>query len=203
MITNERLIEHLILRGVLKTPRIIEAFESMDRIYFVPDELEFEAYVDAPLPIGNGQTISQPYTVAFMLELLDAKEGDFVLDIGSGSGWTTALLSKIVGDTGEVTGIERVEELVRFGQNNLEKLKLKNCTIEKATETIGKPVEKFDKILVSASAQDFPEELIGQLNIGGRIVIPIFDAIYCFEKISEYELDKQVYPGFVFVPLIY
>ncbi|MCD6283661.1 protein-L-isoaspartate O-methyltransferase, partial [bacterium] len=93
----ETLIQQLISEGYLKTPEIIKAFREIDRKDFVPSYLKKEAYINAPLPIGFGQTISQPLTVAFMLELLQPKRGDKILDIGSGSGWTTALLAYIVG----------------------------------------------------------------------------------------------------------
>ncbi len=132
MRSNKELVEHLIKRGVLKTPKIIEAFKKIDRKDFVKEEFLEEAYFDTPLPIGFGQTISQPYTVAFMLELLEPKEGDTVLDIGSGSGWTTALLAYIVGNKGKVIGVERIKELVEFGKKNLAKYKFKNAHIELA-----------------------------------------------------------------------
>src|SRR3990167_9057902 len=107
MDTREELIEYLANTSkVLGNSPIRHAFESVDRADFVNEDYKFEAYEDYPIPIGFDQTISQPTTVAFMLELLDAREGDKVLDIGSGSGWTTALLSKIVGSSGEITGVE-------------------------------------------------------------------------------------------------
>mgnify|MGYP001575730005 FL=1 len=99
------LIDSLIKEGWLKTPKIIDAFQKIKREDFLPDNLKDSAEVDAAMPIGFGQTISQPLTVAFMLELLQPKEGDKILDVGSGSGWTTALLASIVGPAGEVMGL--------------------------------------------------------------------------------------------------
>ena len=189
--------------GVLRTSRIIKAFKKIDRKYFVPEGFDEEIYDDAPLPIGRGQTISQPTTVAFMLELLNAKEGDRVLDIGSGSGWTAALLSEIVGENGEVTGMDRVDELVEVGQKNLAQFGFKHSCIEKAGEKLGKPGKQFDGILVSASAPEIPFELLEQLKIGGTVVVPVQNSIFRFKKLSNTEVQKEEYPGFVFVPLIY
>lgn len=203
MKTNKELIDSMILSGVLKSPKIINAFEEIDRKYFVPDDFLENIYIDAPLPIGKNQTISQPTTVAFMLELLDAKEGDKVLDIGSGSGWTTALLCNLVGKKGSVTGIERIEELVRLGQQNLAQFNADNCRIKKAAAKLGVPDETFDAILVSASAEEIPEELFLQMNIGATLVIPVQNYIFKIKKISETKIKKESYYGFVFVPLIY
>jgi len=121
MQNNKELIKHLIARNVLKTKAIIDAFQAVDRIDFVPLKYLDEAYGDYPLPIGYGQTISQPFTVAFMLELLQPQKGDKILDVGSGSGWTTALLAHIVQEEGSVRGIELIPELVAFGKKNLNK----------------------------------------------------------------------------------
>ncbi|MGZ5208473.1 MAG: hypothetical protein ACXWB0_05575 [Sulfuricurvum sp.] len=121
MNTNQELIDHLIASGVLYSPAAIEAFWRCGRNLFVPEELYENTYGDYPLSIGMGQTISQPTTVAIMLELLNPQKGNKVLDIGSGSGWTTALLASIVGKDGFVEGVERVPFLVEYG-----KLKGKN-----------------------------------------------------------------------------
>ena len=198
------LIDTMIVSGVLKSEEIIAAFTVVDRKYFVPTSKGEYIYIDAPMPIGNYQTISQPSTVAFMLEHLAAKSGDKVLDIGSGSGWTTALLCYIVGEEGSVKGLERVDELVEQGKYNLAKIDLPgDCHINKAGEELGLPGEQFDRILVSASADEIPEELFLQLKIGGRLVIPIRDSIFKFTKISESDVIKEEYYGFRFVPLVY
>ena len=111
----ENLIDSLIKDGYLKTPEIIEAFKAIDRANFVSNELKGDAYLNVPLSIGFGQTISQPLTVAFMLELLQPKKGEKILDVGAGSGWTIALLAFIVGDPpaggGKIIGVERIPEL--------------------------------------------------------------------------------------------
>jgi len=200
---KEALIQGMIGYGALRSPRIIDAFRTIDRKYFVPDHFADEIYGDYPLPIGEQQTISQPTTVAFMLELLGAKEGDRVLDIGSGSGWTTALLAHIVGERGEVIGLERQKALVEKGRRNIELFHFGHVRIEQADDTLGMAGEQFDAILVSASAPEIPEQLFAQLKPGGTLVIPVLNSIYRFTKLSETEIKQEEYPGFVFVPLIY
>ncbi len=197
------LVDAMIVSGTVKSPEIIDAFIAVDRKYFVPNTFAELAYVDAPLSIGNNQTISQPSTVAFMLEHLDVQNGDKVLDIGSGSGWTTALLCHLVGEKGNVRGVERVDALVEQGKINLSQFNFSYCSIEKAGESLGLPGERFDRILVSASADEVPKELFSQLNIGGILVIPVRNSILKFKKISESEVTQEAYYGFVFVPLIY
>jgi protein-L-isoaspartate(D-aspartate) O-methyltransferase len=201
--SNEELIDLLIGKGVLKSPRIIEAFLKVDRKFFVPPQSREFAYSDTPLKIASNQTISQPYTVAFMLELLEPQIGDRVLDIGSGSGWTTALLAYIVGDSGEVIGLERQKELLEFGRENLSKFHFKNASIKEAKESLGLVGEKFDKILVSAASNELPKELLDQLKVGGILVIPIGESIFKFKKIDENKIESNEFKGFRFVPLIY
>ena len=203
MKTMHELVDDMIFSNMLKSPQIIDAFREIDRKYFVPDSFSDHIYIDAPLPIGNNQTISQPSTVAFMLEHLESQEGDKVLDIGSGSGWTTALLCQIVGEEGSVTGIERVGALVEQGRENLSKFNFNHCRIKQAGEKLGLPGEQFDRILVSASADEIPEELFSQLKIGGILVIPVENSIYKFKKVSEEDIKIEEFYGFVFVPLIY
>lgn len=197
------LVDAMIYSDVLSSPQIIDAFRAVDRKYFVPLTLREDAYIDSPLPIGNGQTISQPSTVAFMLEKLSPQKGDKVLDIGSGSGWTTALLCHLVGEQGSVTGVERVSTLVEQGQENLAHFHFDHCSIRQAGEQLGILGEKYDKILVSAAADELPEELFSQLNVGGILVIPVENSIYKCTKISQEDIKTEAFYGFVFVPLIY
>lgn len=182
--------------------KIQQAFQEIDRKDFVMDEYKTEAYLDAPLPILSDQTISQPSTVAFMLDLLDVEKGDKILDIGAGSGWTTALLANLTGPKGNVIGLETIPDLVKFGQKNLAKYNLKNTEIKKAKKRIGILGQKFDKILVSAAAEDMPKELFMQLKVGGTLVIPVENSIYKVTKIKKDKVDIKEYPGFVFVPLV-
>ncbi len=202
MLCNNSLINHLINRGVLKSSNIIEAFRHIDRANFVLDPTVSDVYEDYPLQIGYQQTISQPTTVAMMLEMLSPREGDDILDIGSGSGWTTALLSFIVGDKGSVTGLERVDSLVNFGNTNLKKYRFKNSKIIQARDKLGIVGKEFDRILVSAAANEFPYSLVEQLKMGGKLVIPVKNSIYEITKEKNGELTSLEHYGFRFVPLI-
>ena len=198
------LIDSMIVSGVLRSDSIIAAFTAVDRKYFVHNLYDENTYVDVPLSIGNDQTISQPSTVSFMLEHLGVEKGDKVLDIGSGSGWTTALLCHLVGEEGSVRGLERVNALVEQGRKNISKLEISShCNISKAGEHLGLPSEQFDRILVSASAEEIPQEIFSQLHVGGTLVVPIRDSIYKFKKVSESEVTEEAFYGFRFVPLVY
>ena len=203
MTSNAQLVNHLINCDALHSSGIIEAFKNMDRADFVLNPNAMDVYEDHPLAIGRNQTISQPRTVAMMLEMLGATEGERILDIGSGSGWTTALLAHIVGDGGFVTGVERVDSLVKFGSDNLKKYKFKNAKIIQATDGLGVAGEKFDRILVSAAAEEFPTELTSQLKVGGKLVIPVKNSIYEIRKKEDGKLDAIEHSGFSFVPLIF
>jgi len=200
------LVDDLIQEGWLKTPRIIEAFKKIKRIDFLPQDLKNLADLNEALPIGYGQTISQPLVVAFMLELLIPEEGEKILDIGSGSGWTSALLGEVVGKNGKVIAIDIVPELVEFGRLNISKYNFVEKGIVDffcADGSKGYPKEApFDKILVSATAIKLSQSWKDQLKIGGRIVTPINSSIWLFIKKSETILEEKEYPGFVFVPLI-
>ena len=200
----KQLIENLISRGYLKTPRIIDAFYKIDRVDFVPEDLKVEAYVNAPLPIGYGQTISQPLTVAFMLELLQPKEGDKILDVGSGSGWQSSMLAYIAGDKGKVFAIERIPELSELGRKNSEKYNFKNLEFIIGDGSNGYEKEAlYDRIIVAAAAfREIPEELKKQLKIGGRLVIPVENSIWLAVKKAEDKYEEKEFPGFAFVPLI-
>lgn len=200
------LVRDLIYQGYLKTDRIIDAFSKIRRVDFVPEDLESAAQANIPLPIGQGQTISQPLTVAFMLEKLEPLPGNKILDVGSGSGWATALLAHIVGKKGKVIGMERIKELCDFGINNVSKYHLiegGRVKIICADGTKGYVNEApYDRILVSAAAREIPKELKKQLKVGGRLVIPVESSIWLLEKISDKDFQEKEYPGFAFVPLV-
>jgi len=202
-----RLTDSLIQEGWLKTLKIIKAFQKIKREDFLPEDVKDLAEIDTAVPIGWGQTISQPLVVAFMLELLQPDAGEKILDIGSGSGWTTALLSNIVGEKGKVYAIEIVPELKEFGEKNVARYNFIKKGIAKFIFADGsngyKKEAPFDKILASASAQkEIPVSWKEQLKIGGRIVTPIEDSIWLFVKKSEQDFEEKEFPGFVFVPLI-
>lgn len=202
MNNHYQLTRYLQQREVLKSPQLIASFNAIDRKDFVCPSLQDEAYEDHPLAIGAGQTISQPYTVAFMLELLKPEDSDSILDIGCGSGWSTALLAETA-KSGFVTGVERVPELLEQARRNLEKYNFANIKLQIAGETLGIPGQAFDKILVSAAAQELPEELIQQLNPGGIMVIPIQNNMVVIFKREDGSVEKSKFSGFRFVPLIY
>jgi protein-L-isoaspartate(D-aspartate) O-methyltransferase len=201
------LIDRLKQLGVLKTPRIEAGFLKNDRRNFVPPELVDDTYEDMPLPIGDGQTISQPYTVAFMLELLEPQSGQRVLDIGSGSGWTTAILASIVGSRGRVTGLEINPAVYKFGLNNLQRTRYKNIELLNQSGWEGyEPAGPYDRILVGAAAPAIPAKLKQQLKIGGVMVIPVGTVFDCsvvrLEKLGGNRFKKETYPGFAFVPFL-
>jgi len=200
------LIDSLVKEGWLKTPRIIEAFRKIKRVDFLPKGMENLAELNEALPIGYGQTISQPLVVAFMIEQLQPQPGDKILDVGSGSGWTSALLGEIVGEQGKVIAIEVIPELKDFGEKNVKKYNLvKKGQVQFIWADGSKGYKKgapFDKILVSAAAEKCFPAWKEQLKVGGRIVTPISSSIWLFIKKSEKEFEEIEYPGFAFVPLI-
>lgn len=224
----ENLIDSLVRDGYLKTPEIIEAFKKIDRIDFVPEEYKSEAYINAPLPIDFGQTISQPLTVAFMLELLEPKSGEKILDVGAGSGWTAALLAYIVSDKnsksetrnskqilnskiqnlkGEVIGIERISKLKEMAERNIAKYNFIEKGAVKLILADGsrgyKKEAPYDKIIAGAAAKgDMPVAWKRQLKIGGRIVAPVENSVIVIDKTSKNKYSQKEYFGFSFVPLI-
>lgn len=154
--------------------RVRDAMGAVSRAEFLPDSVRHLADADRPILIGWDATNSQPSTVAKMLQLLDPQPGDRVLDVGSGSAWTTAILAHLVGAAGTVTGVERVPELVQFGRGRIQATGV-SARIEPATSgVLGLPdAAPFDRILVSADFARMPDELIAQLADPGRMVAPV------------------------------
>jgi len=195
-------------RGVLKSAKIIAAFEAVDRQDFVPEEMGGLAYVDEPLPIGFGQTISQPSTVAFMLEHLDAREGDIIFDVGSGSGWQAALLAQIVGSAGKIYTAEIVLELCQFGRENIKKYPAlaERIVFECGNAVVGiqslPQRESLDKIIAAATLNEVPLVWRAQLKVGGKMLYPSHESLFEEIKTGRDEFRTVEYPGFVFVPFI-
>lgn len=197
------LIKKLSAKQILKTPSIVEAFYKVDRAKFLRPEYTELAYEDRALPIESGQTISQPSVLAFMIELLQPTEGDKVLDVGAGSGWSTALLGRIIGAKGKVYGVEIMPTLLEVGRRNLQNAEIYNAIVVPAEKTLGYQKEApYNKILVSAYMDELPQSLMEQLTAGGTLVIPIKNDIVKVTKIDEHNIQIQNFPGYVFVPLI-
>jgi protein-L-isoaspartate(D-aspartate) O-methyltransferase len=160
---------------VTSSTRVEQAMHAVPREGFLHPRDRRRAGRDGPLSIGHGQTNSQPRTVRDMLELLDVRPGQRVLDVGSGSGWTTALLAHLTGPDGWVLGVERVPELVEWGAANVAATGMPWARVRPATPgTLGAPDEApFDRVLVSAQAATLPTELVDQLAPGGVLVVPV------------------------------
>ena len=180
---------------------------EVERAQFLPADVAHLAHVDAPLQIGLGQTNSQPTTVAIMMDLLDVQEGDNVLDVGAGSGWTTAILSYLAGPTGKVTGVERHASLADSAQQALERYlenaEATNASIHHALPgVLGWPEQApYQRILVSAMAARFPQELFEQLAEGGTMVVPVNNVMFKVVKQDGCALIGR-HGLFSFVPLV-
>ncbi len=189
------------------SPLIKKAFLNVKRELFVPQHLQQSAYIDEALPIGFGQTISQPSTIAIMLEMLELQEGQKVLEVGSGCGYVLALLSEIVGEKGKVFGIEIVRELLPIAEKNLKAQGSKNVSLSAGDGSLGLQEQaQFDRILVSAACPFVPKPLFDQLAEKGIAVAPVGDKftqeIQQMKKVQGKPMKKE-YPGtfFAFVPL--
>jgi len=204
-IERKQFVERQIEARGVRDRLVLDAMRKIPRELFVPKELKAEAYEDSPLPIGSGQTISQPYIVAFMIEALVLRGGEKVLEIGAGSGYAAAVLSRIAGD---VFTIERVGELAQRAASNLKKSDCERVHVRHADGTEGWVEEAtFDAILVSAGAPDVPTSLMRQLSVGGRMVIPIgknprAQELIRITRITEDDFQREDIADVRFVPLI-
>ncbi len=168
---RERMVEEQIIARGVKDKKVIEVMKKVPRHLFVPEEYRQYSYEDEPLPIGEGQTISQPYIVAYMTEILELKEDDKVLEVGTGSGYQTAILAEIVK---EVYTVEIIESLSKRAQKVLKELGYENIYFKIGDGTYGwKEHSPYNAILVTAAPSKIPESLQNQLDDGGRMIIPV------------------------------
>ncbi len=202
---RKRLVEY-ISGFAITSDGIKKAVSEVKRENFLSENLKQHAYDDNAAPIGYGQTISQPSTITVMLELLGVKNGMTVLEVGSGSGYVLALLSKLVGKEGKVYGIEYLKELAEASKENLKKEKIENVKVKQGDGSLGWEKEEFDRILISCACPFIPKTLFDQLKEKGRIVAPVGDPgtqvleILMKEKGKPF---KKSYEGslYTFVPL--
>ncbi|MEK6830020.1 MAG: protein-L-isoaspartate O-methyltransferase [Nanoarchaeota archaeon] len=198
-----QLLKSLKQEGFSKS--IIDAFSKVKRENFITENMKSKAYEDTALPIGEGQTISQPYTTATMLSLLSLKKSQRVLEIGSGCGYVLALMSKIVGNKGKIFGVEIIKSLTDKSKINLQNYK--NIIIYNKNGAAGLKEEAlFDRIIISAACEEIPAVLTEQLEEGGIIVAPVGSqyeqTLTSFQKVKgELEIREEI-PGFIFVPFV-
>ena len=201
-LTKQGLINTWQKRGLISDQRVLDAFRAIPREKFVPSAFESEAYCDAPLKIGHGQTISQPFTVLAMIELLNVAKTDKVLEIGAGSGYGAAILGQLAS---QVYAIEIVSELVKLAQGNLNQAKINNVEVIEWDGSRGYDRESpYDRIIVSAACSEIPRALIEQLGEGGIVVAPVggrrSQVMTRSVKYNE-GLQKSYFGNYVFVPL--
>lgn len=179
------------------------AFAATPREGFLPESVRDRASYDGPLDIGHGQTNSQPRTVEAMLRLLDVRPGHRVLDVGTGSGWTTALLAHLTGPGGSVVGTEIVPELVTFGADNLARCERSWASIAPADPGVpGDPRHApYDRVLVSAGAGELPQALVDQLADGGRMVVPVAGEMVVVDRRGD-DVTVRREGHYRFVPLV-
>ncbi|MEI8361602.1 MAG: protein-L-isoaspartate(D-aspartate) O-methyltransferase [Betaproteobacteria bacterium] len=201
--TRERMLVRLREQGV-KDEVVLSAISAIPRHIFVDEALSIRAYEDVSLPIGFGQTISQPYIVARMSEILrHGKPLLKVLEIGTGCGYQTAVLSRLAK---EVYSVERIRPLVMKARGHLRELKCINVKLDHADGNMGLPqLAPFDAILVTAAASHIPQDLLDQLAIGGRLVIPVGtdeQILYLVERVSQLDYRQTKLEAVKFVPLL-
>lgn len=191
------------LKDEILDHRVLEAMKKVPRELFLPQELRCHAYENRPLPIGYGQTISQPLIVAIMTQAMDLSGDEDVLEIGTGSGYQTAILAEMAR---RVVTVERIEELLKFAKENLAKLGYKNIEFRIASDVLGCPeYAPYDAIIVTAGAPHIPESLLEQLKIEGRMVIPVGDKYEqeLLKVIRHKDKNTILHLGYCrFVPLI-
>lgn len=199
---RRKLVEGIRKKGV-SDERVLKAMEELPRHFFMAKDFESWAYEDKAFPIGNDQTISQPYTVAYQTALLEVQPREKILEIGTGSGYQASILSLL---GGRVYTIERQKELYEKARKLFKKLGFGGIRVFYKDGYLGLPeFAPFDKILVTAGASEIPRDLLKQLTIGGKMVIPVgkeVQTMYCITRLGEDHFEEKTFADFRFVPFL-
>lgn len=203
---KQQLIDYWKISGTITDEKLLKAFNEVPRELFIRDGFEEEAYGDYPLPIGGGQTISQPTTVMLMTQALELKEGQKVLEVGAGSGWQAAIIGKIVGNKGKVITTEIIPELAEFAGNNIKKAKIRNVEVINYDGSQGYEKEApYDRVIITAACPKIPPPLINQLKNNGIIVAPVGSLVFGQDMLklrkTKLGIEQESLGSFVFVPL--
>jgi len=200
-----QLVEQLKIEGRINTKEVEIAFLEIPRENFIPESIKRCAYLDTPLEIGNGQTISAPHMVAIMVEALDIKKGQKILEVGAGSGYHAAIVSKLVGKEGHVYTIERYPTLAENAKKNLKNTGITNVTVEVGDGSMGLPkYAPYDRIYVTCAAPNVPPPLIEQIKDKGKLMVPVgqmISTLELIEKVGDKIISKDL-GGCAFVPLV-
>lgn len=204
---RSELVDGLLRRGYVSKPAVASALRKVPREEFLPPRLRDEAYIDTPLPIGSGQTISAPHMVAMMAEALDLRPGQRVLEVGGGSGYHAAVAAELVSPGGHIFTVERIPELADFARDNISRTGYSDrVTVVLSDGSVGLPSEApFDRIFVACGAPTVPAPLKEQLTDGGLMLVPVGGRMY--QDLVKVQRRGSVYSttslgGCVFVPLI-
>jgi protein-L-isoaspartate(D-aspartate) O-methyltransferase len=207
--TKYDLIDKLKRDGILKSFAVEQALLEIDRSDFVLPENKANPYIDTPLSIGYGQTISQPLTVVFMLELLNIQQGNKIMDVGTGSGWMASLIAFLSGEGGKVHTVEIIDRLSEYAQENAlkypilkEQLVFHIGNATKGLQQVSEEYGGFDRIIAAAEVKEIPQAWKEQLKVGGIMVFPKDKGIYKLTKNNDTDFDSLFFPGFAFVPFV-
>ena len=201
---REEMVEYQVLRRGILNKKLLEVMRAVPRHVFVPENMRGCAYDDNPLPIGHGQTISQPYIVALMTDLLELRGDEKVLEIGAGSGYQAAILSRLAK---KVYGVERIKALADRARELLKRYNYRNVRVIHGDGSQGyEEGAPYDAIIVTAAAERIPGKLIEQLGVNGRLVAPIgpryHQELVRIRKLAKNKLEKECFGGCIFVPLL-
>lgn len=203
---KQRLIDYWKRTGTITDEKLLKTFNEVPRELFIRTGFKEEAYGDYALPIGEGQTISQPTTVMLMTQALELEQGHKVLEVGAGSGWQAAIIAKMVGNKGKVITTEIIPELAEFAKNNIEKAKIKNVKVIHYDGSQGyKKEAPYDRIIITAACPRIPQPLINQLKSNGIIVAPVGSLVFGQNMIklrkTKSGIEQESLGSFAFVPL--